>query len=164
VCPVKINIPEILIDLRAQVTDQERRTAGRFFDPMYVGMRVASLVFSRAWLFHAAQWKARIVLRLFTRRDGWIHSLPGVGAKWTETRDLRGMPKQTFHAWWKSREQANPASTNHLPGSPAGKKGTREQENKNAGEQSTLAGGNRAPRAAANEDVEQPVAHGKEAR
>jgi L-lactate dehydrogenase complex protein LldF len=168
VCPVKINIPEILIDLRAQVTDQERKSAKKFADPMYWGMRVASLVFSRVWLFHLAQWKARIVLRLFTRRDGWIHSLPGVGAKWTETRDLRGMPKQTFHEWWEGRERATPPSKHRSPGTPAatpaGKLGTREQENENAEEQSTLAGGNRAPRAAANEDVEQPVAHGKEAR
>jgi L-lactate dehydrogenase complex protein LldF len=101
VCPVKINIPEILIDLRAEVTNQERKSAKKFFDPIYWGMRMASLVFSRAWLFHLAQWKARFVLRLFTRKDGWIHSLPGVGAKWTETRDLRGMPKQTFHEWWE---------------------------------------------------------------
>ena len=107
VCPVKINIPEILIDLRAQVTDQERGKAARFFDPMYLGMRVANLLFSRAWLFHAAQWKARIGLKIFTSKDGWIHSLPSIGAKWTQTRDLRGLPKQTFHAWWKQRKQAS---------------------------------------------------------
>jgi L-lactate dehydrogenase complex protein LldF len=101
VCPVKINIPEILIDLRAQVTDQERKTARKFFDPMYVGMRAASVIFSRAWLFHAAQWMGRIGLKMFTRKDGWIHRLPGMGAKWTETRDLRGLPKETFHEWWK---------------------------------------------------------------
>ncbi len=105
VCPVKINIPEILIDLRAQVTDLERKRAGRLFDAMYIGMRMANLIFSRAWLLHLAQWTARIVLRLFTRRDGWIHSLPGMGAKWTQTRDLRGLPKQTFHEWWKDRER-----------------------------------------------------------
>jgi L-lactate dehydrogenase complex protein LldF len=105
VCPVKINIPEILIDLRARVTDQERRTLGKFFDPMYVGLRAAHAIFSRAWLFHAAQWAGRIGAKLVTRRDGWIHSLPSVGAKWTQTRDLRGLPKQTFHEWWKDREQ-----------------------------------------------------------
>jgi L-lactate dehydrogenase complex protein LldF len=104
VCPVKINIPEILIDLRAQVTDQERRTVGKFFDPMYVGLRAANLIFSRAWLFHAAQRMGRIGLGLFTRKDGWIHRLPSVGAKWTQTRDLRGMPRQTFHEWWKDRD------------------------------------------------------------
>ena len=114
VCPVKINIPEILIDLRAKVTDQERKTAGKFTDPMYLGLRVANLVFSRAWMFHCAQRMARIGLRFFTRRDGWIHALPSVGAKWTETRDLRGLPKQTFHEWWEK----------------TGSKGAREQESK----------------------------------
>jgi L-lactate dehydrogenase complex protein LldF len=105
VCPVKINIPEVLIDLRAQVTDKQRNTFGRLFDPMYLGMRVANVVFSRAWLFHAAQWMGRIGLRFFTRRDGWIHSLPSMGRKWTQTRDMRGLPKQTFHAWWDERSK-----------------------------------------------------------
>ena len=107
VCPVKINIPEILIDLRARVTDQERHTLGKFFDPMYVGLRAANVIFSRAWLFHAAQWMGRLGAKLVTRRDGWIHALPSVGAKWTQTRDLRGLPKQTFHAWWAERGTAS---------------------------------------------------------
>ena len=105
VCPVKINIPEILIDLRAKVTDRERRSVGKFSDPMYWGMRAANLIFSRSWLFHLAQRVGRIGMGLFTRRDGWIHALPGMGAKWTETRDLRGLPEQTFHAWWRDRER-----------------------------------------------------------
>jgi L-lactate dehydrogenase complex protein LldF len=103
VCPVKINIPEVLLDLRAQVTDQERGQFRRFLDPMYLGLRIANLIFSRAWLFHAAQFFGRIGLRIFTRKDGWIHSLPSLGAKWTQTRDLRGLPSQTFHGWWAAR-------------------------------------------------------------
>lgn len=103
VCPVKINIPEILIDLRAQVTDQERKRPGKLFDPMYVGMRAANLLFSRAWLFHAGQKLGRVGARIFTGKDGWIHRLPSMGAKWTQTRDLRGLPKQTFHEWWAER-------------------------------------------------------------
>jgi L-lactate dehydrogenase complex protein LldF len=105
VCPVKINIPEVLLDLRAQVTDQERHDLGRFFDPMYIGLRIANLLFARAWLFHTAQFFGRIGLRIFTRKDGWIHSLPGIGAKWTQTRDLRGLPDETFHGWWASRKK-----------------------------------------------------------
>jgi L-lactate dehydrogenase complex protein LldF len=105
VCPVKINIPEVLLDLRAQVTDQERHDFGRFFDPMYLGMRIANFLFASAWLFHTAQFLGRICLRIFTRRDGWIHSLPGIGAKWTQTRDLRGLPDETFHGWWASRKK-----------------------------------------------------------
>jgi L-lactate dehydrogenase complex protein LldF len=105
VCPVKINIPEVLLELRAQVTDIERKTFSRFFDPMYLGLRIANLLFARAWTFHMAQWFGRIGLSLFTRKDGWIHSLPSVGGKWTQTRDLRGLPSQNFHEWWAARRK-----------------------------------------------------------
>lgn len=104
-CPVKINIPEVLLELRARVTNQERKDLKRFFDPMYLGLRVANLLFSRAWLFHAAQFFGRMGARLFTRSDGWIHALPGIGGKWTMTRDLRGFPEQTFHEWWAERQK-----------------------------------------------------------
>jgi L-lactate dehydrogenase complex protein LldF len=105
VCPVKINIPEVLLELRSQVVNQERDQGGRFFDPMYLGLRITNLIFSRAWLFHTAQFFGRIGLGLFTRKDGWIHSLPSVGGKWTQTRDLRGLPKQPFHSWWAARQK-----------------------------------------------------------
>jgi L-lactate dehydrogenase complex protein LldF len=105
VCPVKINIPEVLIELRAQVTDRERETEHRFFDLMYLGMRIANEIFASAWRFRAVQWLARIGLRLFTGKDGWIHSLPSLGARWTMTRDLRGLPDQTFRDWWASRDK-----------------------------------------------------------
>ncbi|WP_420236601.1 lactate utilization protein B [Telmatobacter bradus] len=104
-CPVKINIPEVLLELRARVTNQERKDLKRFFDPMYLGLRVANLLFSRASFFHAAQFFGRIGARLLTRSDGWIHWLPSMGGKWTMTRDLRGLPEQTFHEWWAQRQK-----------------------------------------------------------
>jgi L-lactate dehydrogenase complex protein LldF len=106
VCPVKINIPEVLIDLRAKVTDQERGRFSRFLDPMYLGMKVANFLFAKAWRFRAAQRMGRVGLRFFTAGDGWIHSLPGMGAKWTQTRDLRGMPEQSFRDWWANRTES----------------------------------------------------------
>ena len=105
VCPVKINIPEILIDLRAKVTDKEREEDRRFFDPMYLGMRIANFFFASAGRFRFAQFMGRLGLRLFTRNDGWIHSLPSIGARWTMTRDLRGLPRQTFRQWWAARSK-----------------------------------------------------------
>ena len=104
VCPVKINIPEVLIDLRAQVTDQERGKAARFFDPMYLGMRVANLLFSRALALSARRngW-VRIGLRLSrAKMDGFIRC--PAWAQWTMTRDLRGLPMQTFREWWAARQ------------------------------------------------------------
>jgi L-lactate dehydrogenase complex protein LldF len=103
VCPVKINIPEVLIELRAQVVNLERERPNRFFDPMYLGMRIANVIFASAGRFQFAQRMGRIALKLFTRKDGWIHSLPSLGARWTMTRDLRGLPDQTFREWWATR-------------------------------------------------------------
>jgi L-lactate dehydrogenase complex protein LldF len=103
VCPVKINIPEVLIELRAQVVDQDRHKFTSLFDPMFLGMKTADFLFRKAWRFHLAQRLGRVGLGAFTRKDGWIHSLPSLGAKWTQTRDLRGLPDQTFHEWWAAR-------------------------------------------------------------
>ena len=104
VCLVKINIPEVLLELRAQVVNQERHQFARLLDPMYLGMKIANLLFQKAWRFHLAQRLGRIGARLFTQRDGWIHSLPSIGAKWTQTRDLRALSSQTFHEWWAARK------------------------------------------------------------
>jgi L-lactate dehydrogenase complex protein LldF len=105
VCPVKINIPEVLIELRAQLVDRERKQASRTFDLMYLSMRFANCIFASAFRFRAAQRLSRIALRPFTGKDGWIHSLPSLGARWTMTRDLRGLPKQTFREWWSTRSK-----------------------------------------------------------
>jgi L-lactate dehydrogenase complex protein LldF len=103
VCPVKINIPQVLLELRSQVVNQERRQPARFGDLMFLGMKTANAIFAGARRFRAAQWLGRIALRPFTRKDGWIHSLPSLGAKWTQTRDLRGLPSQSFRQWWVAR-------------------------------------------------------------
>lgn len=108
VCPVKINIPEVLIELRAQVVEQDRRKTFRLFDPMYMGMRVANSIFASADRLRAAQRLGRTALKPFTGKDGWIRSLPGLGAKWTMTRDLRGLPEQSFREWWSAERRKTP--------------------------------------------------------
>jgi L-lactate dehydrogenase complex protein LldF len=86
-------------------------------------MKAANFIFARPWRFHASQRLARIGLRLFTRRDGWIHSLPSLGAKWTQTRDLRGLPKQTFREWYAARPTNSTSSPSldpeEMPGAPS---------------------------------------------
>ena len=104
VCPVKINIPEVLIELRAQVVDQQRTQPAHWLDPMYLGMKAASFAFMSAGRFKIAQLFGRLGMRLFTRKDGWIHRLPSLGARWTLSRDLRGFPEQSFREWWSARE------------------------------------------------------------
>jgi len=104
VCPVKINIPEVLIELRAQAVNQERSHAARWLDPMYLGMKAANFVFASASRFRLAQRLGRFGLRFFTGKDGWIHRLPSLGARWTLSRDLRALPDQTFREWWAEQK------------------------------------------------------------
>ena len=59
-----------------------------------------------------AQRLGRIGLRFFTGKDGWIHRLPSLGARWTMSRDLRGLPEQTFREWWAARERSKEQASN----------------------------------------------------
>jgi L-lactate dehydrogenase complex protein LldF len=103
VCPVKIDIPAVLLDLRAEVINNERKQVGRFSDLMYLGLVVANVLLAKAWIFHTSQRLGRIGLGMFTGKDGWIHWMPSIGGRWTQNRDLRGLPDQSFHEWWAAR-------------------------------------------------------------
>ena len=99
VCPVKINIPEILIHLRRRIVEQSAPFAER------AAMRAAALTFSDAGWLRRAQMIGRFMQRPFAV-DGMIRRLPGPGHGWTDTRDLPAIPPQSFRDWWKARRGA----------------------------------------------------------
>jgi L-lactate dehydrogenase complex protein LldF len=96
VCPVKIDIPQILVHLRGRVVDEKRAGLGE-----RAAMRALAWTFADERRYERAQKIGRTVGRRF-ERDGLISRLPGLGA-WTDTRDLRPVPQQTFREWWRSR-------------------------------------------------------------
>lgn len=96
VCPVKINIPEVLIHLRGRVT-REQQSA---LKPEALGMRMVASVFRSRRRLETAHRLAQIGQRPFVS-DGWIHRLPGELSAWTNVRDLRAIPRQSFRQWWK---------------------------------------------------------------
>ncbi|MEX0769109.1 MAG: LutB/LldF family L-lactate oxidation iron-sulfur protein, partial [Balneolaceae bacterium] len=104
VCPVKINIPEVLVHLRGQVVDQTKRGGGikAKTDPEHIGMKLMGRTFRSRSRYERAQKMARAGQGLFVR-DGVISKLPGQLSKWTEVRDLKPIPDQTFREWWRAR-------------------------------------------------------------
>jgi L-lactate dehydrogenase complex protein LldF len=96
VCPVKIDIPRVLVHLRGRVVDE-----GRSLSPEQGAMRALAWTFANRRRYERAQRLARAGTRPFVR-DGLLRRLPGLGA-WTETRDLRPVPRQTFREWWETR-------------------------------------------------------------
>lgn len=102
VCPVKINIPEVLIHLRGRVVREQQ--SGVSLEA--VGMKVMARVFASRRRFEAAQRLGRIAQWPF-ERNGWIRHLPGMLGNWTAVRDLQPLPRETFRSWWRDREKRN---------------------------------------------------------
>jgi len=99
VCPVKIDIPSVLIHLRARHVDEARRNH-RVPGSEAIAMSAASWVMAGPGRFAAAQRAARLG-RPLGRRRGRISQLPPPLAAWTRARDLPVPPAQTFRQWWR---------------------------------------------------------------
>jgi L-lactate dehydrogenase complex protein LldF len=104
VCPVKINIPEVLIHLRGQVVRerQGRDDPHAWPDPEALAMKFLAGVFSDPGRYERAQKLGRFGQR-FLLRGGYIERLPGPLAGWTAMRDVYPVAGQTFREWWRSR-------------------------------------------------------------
>ena len=89
VCPVKINIPEILIHLRGKVVRNGDAPMGEG-----LGMKMAAFAMSDGSRLAGAQ---KLVQLGHTPLEAI--GLPG----WSTTRDLPSIPKQTFREWWSKR-------------------------------------------------------------
>ncbi|WP_084485105.1 LutB/LldF family L-lactate oxidation iron-sulfur protein [Serinicoccus marinus] len=101
-CPVRIDIPSLLVHLRTQVVDE---ASGRSAEA--AGMRAASWVFGDHRRLEAAQRAASLGGRLLGGRT--IRSVPGLGA-WTQARDVPTPPTETFRQWW-ARSHRNDGHT-----------------------------------------------------
>jgi L-lactate dehydrogenase complex protein LldF len=93
-CPVKINIPHMLIGLREL---QHEQRPSRWEGMAY---RLWAAVLRRPWLYRLALRLARLALRPLAP-DGWLRRLPGPGAGWTAARDFPAPAARPFRDRWK---------------------------------------------------------------
>jgi len=97
VCPVKIDIPKVLVHLRAESV----RVAGTRSEGL--AMRIAGWSFGGSRRFAFSQRVARLLQRSLTRGRA-SRRLPGPLAAWTRHRDLPPAATESFRTWW-SRER-----------------------------------------------------------
>ena len=96
-CPVKIAIPDMLIQLREQLHHQPgqlgwmERTAYRLW---------ARSMRSR-WLYGLATWWATRTIGRFKRKSPWLSRLPGGLHGWTKSRDFPAPAAERFRDWWQ---------------------------------------------------------------
>ena len=103
-CPVKINIPHMLLNLRHQLVERrDVRWTERFL------VKVWAAVMQRPRLYAALTAGAALVQRPWVR-GGWLRSLPGPFAGWTDTRDFKAVAHQSFRRRWQDtlRHESTP--------------------------------------------------------
>ncbi|WP_030231240.1 LutB/LldF family L-lactate oxidation iron-sulfur protein [Streptomyces sp. NRRL S-350] len=98
-CPVKIDIPKLLVHLRSEVVEA-KRAAGRLPTAESVAMKAAATVLDSPALLAAAQKAASLGGRALARR-GRIGPLPGPLRGWSAERDTPAPPAESFRAWWR---------------------------------------------------------------
>jgi L-lactate dehydrogenase complex protein LldF len=103
VCPVAIDIPQMLVHLRSRVVDAKRGRSG-------APTAEQALMATAAWTMDSpARWanalRAGRLGRLLGRRRRRISTLPPPLSGWTSTRDVPLPPTQTFRDWWARRER-----------------------------------------------------------
>ncbi|MDF3298923.1 LutB/LldF family L-lactate oxidation iron-sulfur protein [Streptomyces tropicalis] len=104
VCPVAIDIPEVLVHLRERVAEGGRATRegstvvlrpARGHAVERAAMRAARWALTRPAALRTGQRIAGRARRLQPR------SLPGPGRAWSASRDLPAVPAEPFRDWWR---------------------------------------------------------------
>jgi L-lactate dehydrogenase complex protein LldF len=93
-CPIKINIPQMLIGLR----ELQHKHISSPLEGMAYG--VAKFVLARPWLYRTSMTLSRWLLRK-RAKDGWIRTMPGPGRPWTDVRDFPAPAAQSFRERWQ---------------------------------------------------------------
>ncbi|MFC6041988.1 lactate utilization protein B [Nocardioides hankookensis] len=88
-CPVRIDIPSVLVDLRAQVVDAHRGGAPKL---EAVAFKASAVALSDSRKLAFGERFTRLGLRI-ARRFG--------ASKWTSARDLPPAPAESFRTWWQ---------------------------------------------------------------
>ncbi|MFD6247082.1 LutB/LldF family L-lactate oxidation iron-sulfur protein [Streptomyces roseolus] len=92
VCPVAIDIPEVLVHLREKVAEE----GGKGHRLEKAAIKASTWVLDHPGVLGAGERLASATRKLHPRK------LPGPGARqWTESRDLPELPAEPFRDWWK---------------------------------------------------------------
>src|SRR5690606_29375196 len=124
VCPVAIDIPEVLVHLRERVAqggevtrDGQRTTVkpARGHAAERAAMRAAGWALDHPAALRAGQRLAARGRALTPRR------LPGPGAGWSRSRDVPEIPAESFRRWWRRTGREEAADGRPEPGAGPGR-------------------------------------------
>jgi L-lactate dehydrogenase complex protein LldF len=97
VCPVQIDLPRLLLRLRAEAS---RKGLAPLW--LKLGMALYGAIATRPLAFRVAAAMGSRLMRLVSR-DGWVSRLPGPLRAWTASRDFPNLASQPFTQQWRAR-------------------------------------------------------------
>lgn len=121
VCPVKIDIPHVLVALRREQTEARIVRRGHRW-----AFGLAARLLRSHTLYVMAQRVGGWCLRLLAR-DGWIRRAPWPLRATLRTRDLRAPARQTFHDLWRKSLHAESTPPTGAAASPDDRRQARHQ-------------------------------------
>ncbi len=100
VCPVKINIPDMLLHLRSEAQDHASKPSGTLL-PERSAFKFWAWIMRHPFLYRwgagLARWGQSAVAQ-----KGWIHKIPGYPlSNWTKERDFPALAPESFRERWK---------------------------------------------------------------
>ena len=98
-CPVRIDLPGLLLKLRRQAVGE-----GHPPDGLEKALNWYTRLATNPRLWRGATRVGGIGAQLLAK-EGWLGSLPGRGAGWTDHRDLPAPAAKPFHTRWKDRQR-----------------------------------------------------------
>lgn len=102
VCPVKVPLADLLLNLRARATARHEAALRLHFRRKARAIRAWAIAMRAAWTYTLAGRLARWWLRRRSEH-GWVRTLPGLLAGWTQQRDFPLPAVKTFRRLWKER-------------------------------------------------------------
>ena len=99
-CPVQINLPDLLLALRARVKEDEQPAGDVRKLAEGLVMKGYATLAKHPGMFAAAGWLMRRLAQVMAT-DGKITEAPGPLHAWTRNRDLPAPQEGSFRDWWK---------------------------------------------------------------
>jgi L-lactate dehydrogenase complex protein LldF len=99
-CPVKINLPQMLIKLRRDML--AGKAVGRMEKLAY---KIGATGLKHPLIYSIGGWIQKVGLRMMADKDGYIRKGPGLLKNWTSQRDLPAPAPQNFRTWWKQHKK-----------------------------------------------------------
>ena len=109
VCPVKIDIPRLLLHLRSEITENSSPAVAQFKKRRseHAAFKVWRITMTRPWLYKLSARLGRLFQAALIR-DGKIGEVKGIArlatplAAWTSNRDLRPIERKSFREVWRA--------------------------------------------------------------